>query len=55
MAEVVFIDAECDQVVYSLQACQEYIEQIGKEKAPKTEMANGAYARGCDAFSLSSQ
>ena len=29
---IIGVGAECDQVVYSLQACQKYVEQIGKEK-----------------------
>ena len=31
---IIGVGAECDQVVYSLKACQKYVEQIGKEKAP---------------------
>jgi hypothetical protein len=31
---IIGVGAECDKVVYSLQACQEYVDQIGKEKAP---------------------
>ena len=31
---IIGVGAECDQVVYSLQACQKYIEQVGKVKAP---------------------